>query len=134
VLALLGGDDGAERLASAPAAQPQQAGDRGRMDRVLDHLHRHYMEPVGIDALADIAALSASGLHRMFKRHARMSVTRYLAQLRIGEACAMLSGGEWPVAHIAAEVGYETLANFNRQFRAFKGMTPRGYRNRVRVG
>jgi AraC-like DNA-binding protein len=52
--------------------------------------------------------------------------------LRIGAAAARLAGGDEPVAHIAADVGYGALANFNRQFRATKGMTPRAYRARFR--
>jgi AraC-like DNA-binding protein len=53
-----------------------------------------------------------------------------VAALRIGEACALLSATTRPIATIAADVGYESLANFNRQFKAAKGMTPRTYRNR----
>ena len=52
-----------------------------------------------------------------------------VAALRIGEACALLSGTARPIAHIDSDIGYESLANFNRQFKALKGMTPRDYRN-----
>ena len=34
----------------------------------------------------------------------------------------------WPIAHIASDIGYDSLANFNRQFKAAKGITPRAYR------
>jgi transcriptional regulator GlxA family with amidase domain len=61
-----------------------------------------------------------------------MSVTDYLMRLRIGEACAMLSGTNKPVAFIADAVGYNSLANFNRQFKSMKHITPRDYRMRFR--
>ncbi|TPI23449.1 helix-turn-helix domain-containing protein [Mesorhizobium sp. B4-1-1] len=35
-----------------------------------------------------------------------------------------------PIAHIAELVGYRSLANFGRQFKALKGLTPREYRGR----
>ena len=37
------------------------------------------------------------------------------------------------LARIAAEVGYDALAHFNRQFRARRGMTPRAYRAAFRA-
>lgn len=129
VLMLLSRDREARQLAAT--AVPTGT-DRSRIDRVLDVLHARYMEELTIDMLADVAALSPSGLHRLFRRHTNLSVTGYLMRLRVGEACAMLSGSERPVAHIADAVGYNSLANFNRQFKALKHITPRDYRMRFR--
>ena len=47
---------------------------------------------------------------------------------RIGAAAARLIATDAPIAHIAADVGYGALSNFNRQFRTVKGVTPRAYR------
>jgi AraC-like DNA-binding protein len=126
VLAVLARDRQANPLARATAHKA--SADRTRIDRVLDHIHVHYAQGVSIEALADVAALSPSGLHRLFRRHTRQTVSEYVMRLRIGEACALLSGTSRPIAHVANEVGYNTLANFNRQFRALKGMAPRHYR------
>lgn len=128
ILRRLAEDGGATPLASPKAAVPTHSADRARIDRVLDVIHARYMEPLRIDELADIAALSPSGLHRMFVRHVHSPVSVYITQLRLGEACALLSGTERPIAHVASDVGYESLANFNRQFKAAKQMTPRQYR------
>jgi len=134
VLARLARDADAVPLASPLAIAADRPMDRGRIDRVLDHVHRHFAERLTLDGLADIAALSPSGLHRLFLRHTGQSVTGYLARLRIGAACALLSGGTRPIAMIADEVGYDSLANFNRQFKAQRGVTPRQYRQRFRMG
>jgi len=128
VLTVLAEDTEATPLsATAPALAPATT-DRGRIDRVLTHIHNHFAEPITIAQLADIAALSPSGLHRTFVRHTRQSVSHYLIRLRIGRACALLSAGAVPVSQIAGEVGYDSLANFNRQFKALKGTTPTQYR------
>jgi AraC-like DNA-binding protein len=131
VLVLLAGDRG-RRLLSSPAmatpADSSRGPDRERIDRVLSHLNRHYREPVDIAALAAIAHLSPSAFHRFFKRHTRMTVGDYVTQLRIGQACALLINTGRPVAIVADEVGYPNIANFNRQFRRLKRMTPRAFR------
>jgi AraC-like DNA-binding protein len=128
VLTRLADDRAATPLSvTAPELAPASA-DRGRIDRVLNHIHQHFAEPITIPQLADIAALSPSGLHRTFLRHTRQTVSQYLIRLRIGRACALLSSGATPIGTIAGEVGYDSLANFNRQFKALKGTTPREYR------
>lgn len=127
LLQWLATDTGATPLATAPATVPAGA-DRTRIDRVLDHIHLNYGTDLPLPMLADIAALSASGLHRLFQRHTQKTITAYITALRIGEACALLSGTARPIAHIASDIGYDSLANFNRQFKAAKGMTPRDYR------
>lgn len=128
VLSRLARDTRAAPLASAAFVPERTGTDRARIDRVLDHIHLNYASDVSLAALADTAALSASGLHRLFRRHTQMTISDYVQRLRIGEACALLSGSGKPIAYIADIVGYNTLANFNRQFRAMKGMTPREYR------
>ncbi len=132
VLLTLSTDAEAAPLASpnrqqSPFAEP----DRPRIERVLDHIHAHYAERLSIDALAELAHLSASGLHRLFLRHTRMTVLDYIIQLRLGRACQLLMSSQRPIALIAADVGYENLSNFNRQFRAAKGATPREFRRQV---
>jgi AraC-like DNA-binding protein len=129
VLALLATDTDAAPIAGTAADRRKVASpDQDRIERVLDHIHAHYRERISIDDLADVAALSVSGFHRLFRRHTRLTVSDYLTELRIGQACALLVNSERPIAHVADEVGYLSLANFNRQFRALKGKTPREFR------
>jgi AraC-like DNA-binding protein len=112
----------------ASAAAPLNTDSRSRIDRVLQHLHQFYRHPIRISDLAELAALSESGLHRMFAKHTNSTVSAYVTRLRIGDACSRLSATDLPIAQIAADVGYDSLANFNRQFRSLRAMTPRDYR------
>ncbi len=130
VLSVLARDGASEPLASRIVVTRPADADRARIDRVLDHIHLNYASGITVDELADIAALSPSGLHRLFRRHMRLSISDYLIRMKIGEACAMLTATAKPIAHIADAVGYNSLANFNRQFKALKGLTPRLYRRR----
>ena len=137
VLARLARDDGRMPLAAPtprPAAWPGAlaAAEQARIDRVLAHIHGHYQGDIPIAALTGLACLSPSAFHRFFRRHTRMTVSAYVAQLRIGQACSLLINSDRPIAHIAGDVGYPSLANFNRQFRVLKAMTPRDFRRSFR--
>ncbi len=128
VLLLLAQDTDRQPLALHGFALDKPPRDRARLDRVLAHLHAHYAEPVRLATLAGLAAMSESQLQRFFKRHTRMTVSDYLAQLRIGRACALLLESDQPMSRIAEAVGYGQPSYFTRQFSAVKGMTPRLFR------
>ena len=130
LLLLLAGDE-ASVLASQAVMDSTSSGYK-RIDRVLHHLHASYSGLNRLEELADIAALSPSGLHRMFRKHMRTTISEYLTNLRIGEACARLAASDTPIAIISHDVGYESQANFNRHFLRLRGMTPRDYRNGFR--
>lgn len=102
--------------------------DKPRIDRALEYIHKHYESEIAMADLAELAALSVSGLHRLFKRHTRQTVGEYIAQLRIGKACSLLISTDRPISNIADEAGYSSLSHFNRQFLAIKQVTPREFR------
>lgn len=132
ILNHLAKDADAQKLASLPVTQQGRPESRERIDRVVTHVHMHYSEPITLGELADVAALSVSGLHRLFRKHMQTTVTDYIMRMRIGDAAARLSGTDQPIQFIADSVGYGALSNFNRQFRALKGMSPREYRQLFR--
>ena len=135
LLTLLAGDGGRVLLAApglAPPAPVEPQG-RGRIERILADIHAGYRDVMRVPDLAARAAVSTSSFHRLFKRATGMTLTDYVTRLRIGQACALLASSDHPVAWIADAVGYRSLANFNRQFLARKGVTPRAFRREFRV-
>jgi len=131
VLTRLTRDTDAQRiLPNKPTDAAVVPGEDVRLQRVLEHIHAHYVEPLAIPELADIACISVSAFHRMFRRHTHCTALDYIARLRIGRACALLLQGNNPVALIAETVGYVSLALFNRQFKAQKGIAPSNFRKR----
>lgn len=99
-----------------------------RINRILALMEARFAEPLSIRELAAAGSLSSRSLHRYFLQHLGESVSRYLARLRIAHACRLLIDTSLPVSAIALQSGYPNLANFNRQFRSGKQMTPLGYR------
>ncbi|SFH74486.1 AraC-type DNA-binding protein [Collimonas sp. OK307] len=132
LLLLLAQDDLAQPLASVASASIAVDTQRQRMGRALDYMHAHFQTALPVELLAERAALSVGAFHRFFKRHTQLTVTAYLAQLRIGSACQQLIQTDKAIGVIAQESGYRNLAHFNRQFRAAKGISPRDFKQRYR--
>jgi AraC-like DNA-binding protein len=115
-------------LAVAAAAPRGALPEAERLDRVLDLLDRRFHEPLRLAELAAAAHCSTRSLQRRFELHVGASIRDYLQRVRVAHAARQLVATDWPVALIAARSGFPSLANFNRQFRAARGMSPRAYR------
>ncbi|SEL81444.1 AraC-type DNA-binding protein [Roseateles sp. YR242] len=128
VLDVLRQDSEATCLANAHEASSLDIVGSERMQRVLNYLHANYTKTVRVEQLAEMACVSTSAFHRMFRRQARMTMVNYVMRLRVGRACSLLINSAAPVSVIASEVGYGNLSLFNRQFIRLKGMSPSAFR------
>jgi AraC-like DNA-binding protein len=121
-----------EPLASAAAFSDRADGPSGhepeRINRVLSMIDLRFAEPLRLSELCEAANLSERSLARYFEQHIGESVGRYIARVRIGHACRMLAYTATPVSVVAARSGLPNVANFNRQFKALKALTPAAYR------
>lgn len=129
VLHTLARDTHANRILPAPPLQVRDnVVEDARIHRVLEFLHLNYAHALNIPTLAEMACVSVSAFHRMFRRHTRCTALDYVVRLRIGHACALLMQSNSTISIIADQVGYSSQALFNRQFKALKGLTPTEFR------
>jgi len=127
LLSELAGADAAP-LATLQKATRFPAEEATQLNRILDVLHKRFAEQIRVKDLCDVGNLSERSLHRVFVRHLGENLTDYLGRLRIGRACMWLVETDRPISVIAADAGYTNLANFNRQFRKARNMSPKEFR------
>ncbi|RYG11881.1 MAG: AraC family transcriptional regulator, partial [Caulobacteraceae bacterium] len=87
----------------------------GRLEQVrraIRWLREHYAEPMRIDALAEVAGMSETSLHRHFKAVTAMSPLQYQKQIRLQEARNLLLSRGRDVAGIGFAVGYDSPSQF----------------------
>lgn len=102
--------------------------------RALTALHRRPAHPWTLDALAREAGLSRSSLVERFARHFGQGPMGYLADWRLELAADALRTTSRSVLQIAAEVGYDSEAAFNRAFKRRFALPPARYRRSSREG
>lgn len=103
-----------------------------RLAAVFDYLHKFYTEPISIEELAEMAFMSPAAFHRNFRRQTKTTPFGYVSRLKLGRASALLIEGELRINAIASTVGYSSLAQFNKEFKRLKGMTPREFAHQYR--
>ena len=96
--------------------------------KALTLMHHRRSEPWTIAALAQEVGLSRTVLAERFRYFLGVSPMAYLTRWRLQIGALSLTSTSWGVAEIAADVGYESEAAFNRAFKREYGLPPARYR------
>lgn len=94
------------------------------------YMNEHCTEELSLDELADMAGFSKSHFIRLFKEFAGVSYYEYLTKRRLLHAELLLDNPQYSIADIAMQSGFNSLATFNRVFKASHDCTPTDYRKR----
>jgi AraC-like DNA-binding protein len=96
-------------------------------------LHAKAQHPWTIAVLAKEVGISRSALVERFTRYVSQPPIAYLIRWRLQLAARALAATSRGVAEIAADVGYESEAAFNRAFKRAFGLPPARYRREHRT-
>jgi AraC-like DNA-binding protein len=81
-----------------------------------------------LETLASEIGMSRSVFFNQFKKLVHETPLSYLTNWRIRQAQKLLTTGNSNISQIAANVGYQSEAAFNRVFKSKTGQTPAAYR------
>lgn len=99
---------------------------------LIDHIHHHYQENLTIEEMADYMGYSKTHFMSVFKQQTGTSCMEFVIQVRLREACSLLTSSLKTVLEISNQVGFNNLSNFNRQFKRYYHLTPSRYRKQFR--
>ncbi|RIH73776.1 AraC family transcriptional regulator [Vibrio splendidus] len=99
-----------------------------KLNKVEAFLMNHFIQDISINDLASHLYTSESSVRRLFQKHYKESFSQRLKKIRLNVACDLLINTSLPVSLILEKVGYDNQANFNRQFKSYKQVTPTQYR------
>ena len=95
-----------------------------RINLAIQWIRRHFAEPLRVEALAALAAMSPSAFHRHFKGATALSPIQFQKRIRLMQARMLLTSGEGRATTVAFDVGYESATQFNREYARFFGAPP----------
>ena len=99
-----------------------------QINAIVSRITDHVAEPLSAAILAQELGMTESRFSRFFRRSTGNTFTDFVNRVRVNRACQLLMETERYVTHIAYDVGFNNMANFNRRFLDIKGMTPSEYR------
>lgn len=95
-----------------------------RTAKAISWLRENFAQPLRIEDLARMSSMGVSTLHHHFRAMTSMSPLQYQKHLRLHEARRILLGENVDATTAAMRVGYESAAQFNREYRRLFGAPP----------
>jgi AraC-like DNA-binding protein len=130
---ILSGCSEYEILASPNYEDHVQSACSDRFSKIIEYIMNNFNKNIPLPEIAAVANMGVTAFCNFFKQHHKITFVEYLNTVKIGHACKLLSEKDHTVVEAAYHSGYNTLANFNRQFKKIKKMTPSEYRKTVNI-
>lgn len=95
-----------------------------RVNLAIQRIRQDFAEPIRVETLAQLAAMSVSAFHRHFKAVTALSPLQYQKRVRLLQGRTLLVANAKSVTHAAFEVGYESATQFSRDYARVFGLPP----------
>lgn len=99
---------------------------------IESYLQENAMQIRGLEEIAGHFGITKGYLCTLFKKQTGMTVIAYLNNIRIQEACRLLSATEEAVEQISVRCGFQSPVYFHRLFKRMMNYTPAKYRVVIR--
>jgi AraC family L-rhamnose operon transcriptional activator RhaR len=94
------------------------------VEKIIEHLQNNYCNSLNLQDLSMMFFLSPNYISRLFKEFTGNTLTEYIQNIRIEEACRLLKETDKKILTISEEVGYKDLKHFQQVFKKITGTTP----------
>jgi AraC-like DNA-binding protein len=99
-----------------------------KMTDVYNYIRENYFKQISLVKISRIAHMSPFAFSRYFKKNCGAGFIEYLNRVRMNKACHLLRETKYQIHEIAAQCGFSSISNFNKQFRKSESLAPRDYR------
>lgn len=111
----------------------EMGGQGGRFASLLDWIREHLAEPLGVEALADRAAMSPRNFARAFVAETGVTPAKAVERLRLEAARVQVEDTAAPIDKIARGAGFGDPERMRRAFMRAFGQPPQALRRAARA-
>lgn len=99
----------------------------------IDYIRNNAHENISVSELAESVGLNETYLSKLFKKEMGCTVSEYIRDEKIEEACYLLVYSNKTSIEIATDLSFSSHSYFISVFKKVKGITPKEYRNQHKV-
>jgi AraC-like DNA-binding protein len=122
-----------ELLASPGYVYNTSLKSSNHFSKVNEYIMRNFQHDISLPEIAAAANMTVATFCKFFKEHYRVTFIEYLTAIKVGHACKLLAENELNIMEVAYGSGFNNLANFYKQFKKLKQMTPSEFRKTLKV-
>ena len=101
--------------------------------KIKRYINKHLSEDITVSGIATHFYLSPNYFSRLFKRSSNEGCNEYIVRKRIERAKYLLSDTNMKIGKIAQDIGYRDTNYFSLAFKKCEGVSPRQYREKMRI-
>jgi len=117
---------------SSPGFCPEiHVNDRERIGMITTFIQQKIDQPIYLSEVAKHLGMSEVTFSRYFRAHTGKTFPEYVNELRIARVCRLLAETDDTISEIAWNCGFDSMANFQKQFRRNQGYSPKAYRQKT---
>ncbi|MBE6644239.1 MAG: AraC family transcriptional regulator [Ruminococcaceae bacterium] len=102
------------------------------IESIFKFVEDNYQGDCSLKSLSQHTSYNYVYLSKYFKQYTAMTFIEYVNGYRANEACIKLQNPELTILGVAYDCGFGSLRNFNRIFKKTVGITPCGYRAKLK--
>ena len=130
LLNVMAHDDNYKVLSNSKFSSYHEVYDSKNISVIMEYLNNNYHRKITLEEAATLVNMSVPSFARFIRARTGFSFVNCLNNIRIGSAARMLiDEPSETIASIAYRCGFNNLSNFNRIFRAKRGVTPKEFRS-----
>jgi len=122
-------DGGQSQYSPYLAAAPEE---ESLVSRVWKYVSENIQLPMSIEEIADAVGVSRRTFSRAFARHAHVTPSVFVDQLRVDHARKLLEDSDMPMKTVAFQSGFNSATQMRMIFSRQINTTPRLYREDIR--
>ncbi|MCU7550091.1 AraC family transcriptional regulator [Chitinophagaceae bacterium LB-8] len=117
------------RLISTTAyLNPAKASETDRMNKVYEYVLKNFRKKINLADMASLLHMTPTSFSRYFTMKSNKTFSRFLSEIRIKHACKLLIETDSSIEQVCYECGFNTLSNFNMQFKEIMSQKPSEYK------
>jgi AraC-like DNA-binding protein len=103
-----------------------------RINIVYEYVMKNFKQDISLSAIADLVHLTPTSFSRYFTMKNNKPFSKFVSEIRIKHACQLIAETDDTIEQICYECGFNTLSNFNKQFKEVMGQRPMEYKREIR--